>query len=116
MDKMKNILYAKTITEMETHYQKLKNFYYQQYPLFRRYYELLWNRRKDWAHSFRSDLLLRRNHTNNYIEHSFGLLKDIIFARTQAFNSIQVFRFVTENMERFYERVCLGLHMDILII
>ena len=43
MDKMKNILYAKTITEIETHYQELKNFYYQQYLLFRRYYELLWN-------------------------------------------------------------------------
>ena len=31
-------------------------------------------------------------------------LKDIVFARTQAFNSIQVFQFVILNMERFYER------------
>ena len=93
---------------MKTHYHELKDTYYQQYPLFRKHYELLWNRRRDWAYSFRSGLLLRGNHTNNYIERSFGLLKDIIFARTQAFNSVQVFRFVTENMERFYERRLFG--------
>jgi len=45
----------------------------------------------------------RGNNTNNYVERSFGILKDIIFARTQAFNSVQVFQFVTTNMERFYE-------------
>ena len=67
---------------MEIHYQELKNTYYQQYPLFRKHYELLWNHRKDWTHSFWFSLLIHENNTNNYIECSFGLLKDIIFART----------------------------------
>jgi len=49
------------------------------------------------------------NNTNNYVECSFRLLKDIIFTRTQAFNSIQVFHFVTEIMERFYIRRLLGI-------
>ena len=56
------------------------------------------------ALSYRSGLPTRGNNTNNYVERSFGILKDIIFARTQAFNSVQVFHFVTANMERFYER------------
>jgi hypothetical protein len=36
-------------------------------------------------------------------------LKDIIFARTQAYNCVQVFQFVVANMERFYERRLLGI-------
>ncbi len=82
MDKMKEVLYAKMVTKMETRYQELKDTYYQYYLLLRKHYELLWNRQRDWAHSFRSGLLIRENNTNNYIERSFGLLKDIIFART----------------------------------
>lgn len=76
---------------MDVCYQELKSNFYQQYPLLIRHFEHLWTRRQYWAHSFRSNLLLRGNHTNNYIERSFGLLKDIIFARTQAFNPVQVF-------------------------
>src|SRR2546430_13493800 len=52
---------------------------------------------------------IRGNHTNNYIERSFRILKDIIFARTQAYNCVQVFQFVVTNMERFYERRLLGI-------
>jgi hypothetical protein len=36
-------------------------------------------------------------------------LKDIIFARTQAYNIVQVFQFVITNMERFYEQRLLGI-------
>ncbi len=49
------------------------------------------------------------NNTNNYIERSFGIFKDIIFARTQAYNIIQVFQFITMSMERFYARRLLGI-------
>src|SRR5437763_13839859 len=45
---------------------------------------------------------MSRNKTNNYDERSFGILKDLIFARTQAYNCVQVFQFITMNMERFY--------------
>src|SRR6266498_4242342 len=47
---------------------------------------------------------MRENNTNNYIERSFGILKDIVFTRTQAYNCVQVFQFVTLNMKRFYMR------------
>ncbi|RIB21214.1 hypothetical protein C2G38_2177236 [Gigaspora rosea] len=64
---------------------------------------ILWNRHQYWARCFCVDLLIRGNHTNNYVECGFGLLKDIIFARTKAYNSVQVFYFIIKNMERFYQ-------------
>ena len=64
----------------------------------------MWERRQFWALSFRVGLPTRGNNTNNYVERSFGILKDIIFAKTQTYNIVQVFQFVVRNMERFYER------------
>ena len=52
---------------------------------------------------------MRGNNTNNYIERSFGIMKDIIFARTKAYNPIQIFQFIITTMERFYERRVLGI-------
>ena len=103
MDKMKRIFYAPVDSEMELHYRELKQNFYHLYPLLQKHFELLWDRRRFWALSFRSNLPTRGNNTNNYIERSFGVLKDIIFARKQAFNSVQVFQFVILNMERFYK-------------
>ncbi|CAG8469385.1 16757_t:CDS:2 [Gigaspora margarita] len=94
MSQMKKILYAYTESDLNNYYQELKVNYYQQYPLFAKYYERLWNRRQHWAHY-------------------------IIFARTKAYNSVQVFYFITKNMERFYERQLYGFahrhfgHMEI---
>src|SRR4051812_12824415 len=69
----------------------------------------MWERRQCWALSFRVGLPTRGNNTNNYIERSFGILKDIMFARTQAYNCVQVFQFITTNMERFYALRLLSL-------
>ncbi|PKY55713.1 hypothetical protein RhiirA4_475356 [Rhizophagus irregularis] len=85
------------------YYQKLKQEFYYSYPQLQKHLDLLWERRQFWALSFCSVLPIRGNNTNNYIERSFRILKDIIFARIQAFNSVQVFHFVTENMDRFYK-------------
>ena len=104
MDKMKKILYAPVDSEMNLHYLEFKQNFYHLYPLLQKHFELLWDRHRFWALSFRSKLPTRGNNTNNYIERSFGILKDIIFTRMQAFNSVQVFQFVTLNMERFYKR------------
>jgi len=102
MAKMKEILYSSSGSEMHKHYYELKQKFYDQYPQLRRHFELLWERRCFWALSFRSELYMRGNNTNNYVERSFGILKDIVFARTQAYNCVQVFQFVIMNMERFY--------------
>jgi len=104
MTKMKEIVYASSSEEMDTRYYEFKQKFYHHYPQLQKHFELLWERRCFWALSYRSGLPTRGNNTNNYVERSFGILKDIIFSRTQAFNSVQVFQFVTKNMERFYQR------------
>ncbi|PKC72096.1 hypothetical protein RhiirA1_452730 [Rhizophagus irregularis] len=80
MTKMKLILYAQSKSEMDRQYNEFKQSFYQYYPKLEHHFELLWERRSSWAHSFRSGLHIRGNHTNNYIERSFGILKDIVFA------------------------------------
>ncbi|CAG8611997.1 23161_t:CDS:2, partial [Gigaspora margarita] len=67
------------------------------------------DRKQHWALLFRSGLLIHGNNTNNYVEYSFGLIKDIIFSCTKAYNSVQVFQFITTNMEQYYEHRLLGI-------
>ena len=81
MEKMKKILYASSISEMETNYNEFKQSFYCSYPLLKKHFEQLWERCRFWAQSFHSGLLIRSNHTNNYVEQSFCTLKDIIFSR-----------------------------------
>lgn len=85
------------------------NNFYHHYPQLCKHFELLWVRCCIWTLSFHSELHMRENNTNNYIERSFGIFKDIVFARTQAYNCMQVFQFVTTNMERFYALRLLSL-------
>ena len=81
---------------------QFKQNFYPHYSLLQRHFELLWKRRCFWALSFHVNLPTRGNNTNNYVERSFGILKDIVFARIQAYNAVQMFQFLTTNMERFY--------------
>lgn len=50
----------------------------------------MWGRRRLWALCFRSDLLLRGNATNNYVEASFRVLKDSILRRTKALTIVHL--------------------------
>src|ERR1044071_10271394 len=93
---------------MEILYDEFKKKFYN-YLKLRNHFELAWERRQFWALSFRLGLPIRSNNTNNYVERSFGIMKDIIFARTKAYNPVQLFQFIITNMERFYERRVLGI-------
>lgn len=104
MNKMKKILYAPDFLKMDQYYHEFKHEYYNLYPLLQKHFELLWGRRCFWALAFRTNLLIRGNNTNNYVERGFGILKDIVFARTQAYNPVQVFQYIIFNMENFYRR------------
>jgi hypothetical protein len=109
MQSLKAILYATTISKMEEEFLNFKNQYFNKYNQLASHFMLIWERRTSWALSYRQNLMLRGNHTNNYVERSFGLIKDIVFARTQAYNAVQIFQFITTDMERFYERRLLGI-------
>ncbi|CAG8706209.1 665_t:CDS:2, partial [Funneliformis caledonium] len=83
MVKMKKIIYAASSVEMDTCYYEFKQEFYHTYPQLQKHFELLWKRQNFWALSYHIGLPIRGNNTNNYVERSFGILKDIVFARTQ---------------------------------
>ncbi|CAB5394533.1 unnamed protein product [Rhizophagus irregularis] len=105
----KRILYANSENIMNVEYQKFQLQWYNKYSKLARHCSLLWERKEFWAVSFRNSALTRGNHTNNYVERSFGIIKDIIFSRVKAYNPIQVYFFIIGNMERFYERKLLAI-------
>ncbi|CAB5367359.1 unnamed protein product [Rhizophagus irregularis] len=105
----KRILYANSENIMNVEYQKFQLQWYNKYSKLARHCSLLWERREFWAVSFRNGALTRGNHTNNYVERSFGIIKDIIFSRVKAYNPVQVYFFIIGNMERFYERKLLAI-------
>ena len=69
----------------------------------------LWPRRKEWAHCYRQDILLRGNHTNNFAEAGIKILKEIVFSRVKAYNLVQIFHFLTDTMEAYYCRKLLSV-------
>ena len=110
IQKVKDLVYAKTIQDLTDKYQKfLKSAEVTKYPRFSHHMQLLWDRRSEWAHCFRSTALIRGNHTNNYAEAGMRVLKELIFGRVKAYNLIQMFQFVTEIMERYYKSKLLSI-------
>lgn len=63
----------------------------KKYPKYLTYVNTHWSRRKEWAVCYRKHLLVRDNHTNNYAEAGFRILKDLIFNRIKAYNIVQMF-------------------------
>ena len=49
MEKMKKILYAPSSSEMDTHYCEFAQTFYYFYPLLRKHFEILWERRQFWV-------------------------------------------------------------------
>lgn len=78
MKKMRKILYASSDLEMNMHYSEFRQIVHD-YPQLENHLEYLWKQREEWALSFCIGLPMRGNNTNNYIERSFGIMKDIIF-------------------------------------
>ncbi|CAG8667318.1 39344_t:CDS:2 [Gigaspora margarita] len=71
---------------MDMHYEDFKRKYYYKYLQLKKHVEHLWEHQQFWALSFHLELPLRGNNTNNYVERGFGIMTDIIFTRTQAYN------------------------------
>ena len=88
MAKMKKIVYALSSIEMDTYYCEFKWEFYTSYPQLQRHFEILWERRQFWAHSYHSGLPMRGNHTNNYIERSFDTLKHDLFCHFARINQL----------------------------
>lgn len=107
MQLVKNLVFTKSEESLENRYRSLINSedpesYASKYPQFVKHLETFWERRFEWALSFRITKTFRNNHTNNYAEASIRIIKEIIFGRVKAFNLIQMFDFVSCTMEKYY--------------
>ena len=109
--KLKELVYAKTEKELQTLYEKLAKECPEstRYPHFLKHLSTLWEKRQSWAHCYRTVLPLRGNHTNNYAEAGIRILKELIFSRVKAYNLVQMFAFITEVMEMYYQKKLLSL-------
>ena len=110
MNLVRNLVYAKTETELTTEHTNFKqNPLVMKYNNFSSYIEGYWVRRKEWAICFRNGATMRGINTNNYAESGIRILKDIIFKRVKAYNLIQLFQFITVTFELYYQRRLLAV-------
>ena len=97
---VKSMVFARSANDLGERYNALINItpdsYSSTYPQLIPRLEQFWERREEWALSYRVEKMMRGNHTNNYSESGIRILKEIIFGRVKAYNLIQMFEFITE--------------------
>ncbi len=62
-----------------------------------------------WALAYRSDLLVRGNNTNNYVEAQFLVIKDEILNRVKEYNVLGLVDKLTTNLEAHYQAKLLSI-------
>ena len=104
------MVYAQTESALESYYNELLKLpEVTKYKHFIEHVRSVWDKRHAWAHCYRVNLPTRGNHTNNYAEAGIRILKEIIFSRVKAYNLVQMFSFVHEVMEIYYQKKLLSL-------
>lgn len=96
------ILYGSSDEECEELYNDLVTN--NTYDNFTKYVTKLWERKKEWCLSYRKESPTRGHNTNNLVEASIRVIKDIILQRCKAFNVVALTDFVTEILENYHVR------------
>ena len=73
------------------------------------YFEELYSDREAFAHCYRSSLRIRGNHTNNFVEAQFLVLKDIILKRTKEYNIVALLERLLVDLEDHYKEKLLSI-------
>ena len=101
----KRMMYCDSEKILEKFYQELiqraKELKCEKYSY---YIAKLYTRKQEWALCHRNEKLIRNNNTNNYCEAAIRVVKDKVLYRWKAFNIVQLCHFITERMEKFYQR------------
>jgi len=98
------MLYSKTFVELEIFYQEIMNDdLTKQYSRFESYVVGLFQRCNEWALCLRQSLITRGQNTNNICEAGVKIVKDTILDRTKAYSPVQLFFFVVNDLDAFYE-------------
>jgi len=112
---VKTLVYAPSVQLLQQRYDDFKkNPTVLKYPHFLQHMQSLFPRCQEWALCYRTKLPVQGNHTNNY-EASIGILKELIFSRTKAYDLVQMFQFVTEALELYHQCKLLSVahnHVD----
>lgn len=81
----------------------------QKYPVYQDYLKKAIDRKKEWALCYRSELRTRGNNTDNYTESMIFVFKCVVLRRMRAYNLIELFHFITEDLEMYFQRKLLSL-------
>ena len=107
---MQDLVFAKTQQEFEEIVQLFpSDTVLQKYSLYKEYLTKAIDRRKEWALSYRGKLRTRGNNTDNYTESMIFVFKCVVLRRMRAYNLIELFKFITEDLEMYFQRKLLSL-------
>ena len=104
MSIMQDLVFAKTKNEFdETLHLFSSDTLLQKYPPYQEYLNKAIDRRKEWALCYRAGLRTRGNNTDNYTESMIFVFKCVILRRMRAYNLIELFQFITEDLEMYFQ-------------
>lgn len=98
----RRILYAESEEDCEMNYKLFLEDVKNENLI--KYVDTYWARREEWCIAFRKSYITRGHNTNNHVESSIRVFKDIILARCKAFNSNALLEFVTDVLESYHKR------------
>ena len=79
------------------------------YPNYQEYLKRSKMQQQEWALCHRKKLITRWNNTDNYTELMINIFKSVILHRIRADNLIELFKFITEDLEIYFQRKLLAL-------
>lgn len=106
MNIVRQMVYSHSEEELEEHYTKLTD---PTETIPGKYQNVCdrtsthWKSRCEWALVYRKQLLTRGHNTNNVAEAGIRIVKDLVFERIKAYNLVQMFGFITDTMELYYQ-------------
>ncbi len=110
INEVKTLVYERNETNITKLYDNLvTNTNIIKYPSFVKHFKILWDKRSAWAHCFRKNVLIRGNNTNNYAEAGIKILKEFVFSRVKAFNLVQMFTFIYDVMDLYYQKKLIAI-------
>ena len=87
----------------------MKDDHCKRYPNLVSYLQNLYNDKEAFALCFKTELPVRGNHTNNFAEAQFLVLKDLILRRTKEYNVVGLIDKLTIDLEDHYKNKLLSI-------
>ena len=110
MSYMQNMVFAESEDEFENIYLKLTmDKVAIGYPNFLEHIKNCYARQEEWSLCHRKDLQTRGNNTDNYTESLIFVFKCTILHRIRAYNLLELFKFITDDLEKHFQRKLLAL-------